>query len=109
MPIDTTERGLCVAVLEDAKLIVSVHLDATVRRWDAHTGEVVGGSIYNHPESANSMAVRGNLIVSSSTEGFLYRCTAITGEVIGNALQRLEYRVSSVLVSAESKLIVFGS
>ena len=32
MPIGTAERGLCVAVSEAANLVVSGHLDGTVRR-----------------------------------------------------------------------------
>ena len=39
----------------------------------------------------------------------LYPCFAITGEAIGNALQGHEIGVSSVAVTAESKLIVLGS
>ena len=97
IPIDTAERGLCVAVSEDANLVVSGHLDGTVRRWDVHTGEGVG-NLYAIIRKARIAW----LLVA------LYPCFAITGEAIGNVLQGQEIRVSSVAVSAESKLIVFG-
>ena len=37
IPIDTEESVFCVAISEDATLIVSGHNDGGVRRWDAHT------------------------------------------------------------------------
>ena len=109
IPIDTEECALCVAISEDAKLIVSGHQDGTARRWDANTGEPVGKPMYNHTERVNSVAIRGNLIVSGTDDGFLYRWNLTTGQVIGNALLEHEDKVTSVAISADGKLIVSGS
>ena len=86
------------AVSEDFNLVVSGHLDGTIRRWDVHTGEGVG-SLYAIIRKARIAWLLGAL----------YPCFDITGGAIGNALQGQEIRVSSVALSAESKLIVFGS
>ena len=58
--VGTEEYELCVAISEDAKLIVSGHRDGFVRRWNAPTDEPVGGPMYNHTERVNSVPIRGN-------------------------------------------------
>ena len=98
IPIDTEELANCVAISEDAKLILSRYHDASVRRWDAHTGEAIRESMDNHMVRVKSVAVRGNLIVSGSSDSFLYRYNVITGEVIGNGLEGHKSTVSSVAI-----------
>ena len=62
--------------------------------------------MYNHAEAVFSVAIRGNLIVSGSDDGFLYRFNVTTGEVIGSAFEGHGGRVTSVAISADGKLIV---
>ena len=106
MPINTEERPWCVSIPEAAKLIVYGHKYGTVRRWDAHTCRPFGEPMHNRTRQKNSVAIRGNLIVSGSKNNLLYRCNAATGNVIVNALEGHEDSLPCFATTAHRKLIV---
>ena len=98
MPIDTAERGLCVAVWE-------------MLTWLSQAIRMVllgGGTCILVRASGSLYAIIRKARIAWLLEA-LYPCFAITSEAIGNALQGHEIGVSSVAVTAESKLIVLGS
>ena len=48
--LDACPYVKCVALSEDAKIIVSGHYDGTVRRWNVQNGESIGKSMSRHRE-----------------------------------------------------------
>ena len=69
------KSAYCVAMSEDGKLIVTGHGDEMVRRWNALSGEPVGGPMSGHTKRVDSVAIRGNLIVSGSFDNLLHTAT----------------------------------
>ncbi|MGL5825374.1 MAG: P-loop NTPase fold protein, partial [Nocardioides sp.] len=77
-------------ISDEIGVVVSGCGDGTVRRWDATTGEAIGGPLIGHAGPVEAIAlgcVDGrDLIVSGSDDATVRRWDAATGEAIGQPL-----------------------
>ncbi|KAH6694365.1 hypothetical protein BKA61DRAFT_564174 [Leptodontidium sp. MPI-SDFR-AT-0119] len=100
-----------VAFSPDGKQIVSGSDDATVRRWDAATGQQLLPALEGHTGEVTSVAFSpdGKQIVSGSDDATVRRWDAATGQQLLPALEGHTGLVTSVAFSPDGKQIVSGS
>ncbi|MBE9030531.1 WD40 repeat domain-containing protein, partial [filamentous cyanobacterium LEGE 11480] len=100
-----------VAFSPDGKRIVSGSRDATLRLWDAQTGQPIGQPLKGHSNPVLSVAFSpdGKRIVSGSWDKTLRLWDAQTGQPIGQPLKGHSNSVWSVAFSPDGKRIVSGS
>ena len=96
-----------VAFSPDSKQIVSGSSDATVRRWDAATGQQLLPALEGHTGGVSSVAFSpdSKQIVSGSYDTTVRRWDAATGQQLLPALQGHTGGVSSVAFSPDDKQI----
>lgn len=99
-----------VAFSPDGQRIVSGGSDATLRLWNAQTGEAIGEPLVGHEEGVLSVAFSpdGQRIVSGSSDTTLRLWDAQTGGAIGEPLTGHSSVVLSVAFSPDSQRIVSG-
>jgi WD40 repeat protein len=95
----------------DGKRIVSASTDATMRQWDAVTGQPIGKLLIGHNNSVTSAAYSpdGTRIVSASMDKTLRLWDAATGQPIGKPLEGHGDAVLSAVFSPDGRRIVSAS
>ncbi|KAG8721534.1 hypothetical protein FRC09_007737 [Ceratobasidium sp. 395] len=102
---------LCVSYSPDGAYIVSGSSYSTIRKWDAHTGQLVGQPFVGHTSSVISVAYSPDsvYIASGSLDSTIRIWDAHTGQPVGHPLQEHTWSVTSVAYSPDSACVVSGS
>ncbi|MCV2439271.1 hypothetical protein LNV28_13300 [Paucibacter sp. DJ2R-2] len=106
-----TRAVTSVAFSPDGTRVVSGSADATLRLWDAQTGQPIGEPMRGHTDGVTSVAFSpdGNRVVSGSDDNTLRLWDAQTGRPIGEPMRGHTDRVTSVAFSPDGRRVVSGS
>jgi WD40 repeat protein len=108
--IQTPDKVTSVAFSPDGHRIVSGGNDATLRLWDAGTGQPIGAPLAGHTDWVTSVAFSpdGHRIVSGSKDRTLRLWDAGTGQPIGAPLAGHTDLITSVAFSPDGHRIISG-